>query len=346
MSILFMDSGGDHYASADELNKWSQGRLCTIVSGGRTGSNRLQGTNFTVAQTGVSNCTLVKNLNYNYGTLYAGIAFFQNRSGTQIKEPIMGFADSLTYQMCLYLNVNGSLSVGRGGLDNGVTPVILATSNVNIFRYAVWHYIEFKSVFATDATGSFIVMFNGIEILNVPNILTSTNTHAYANQFYIPGNKDAFHYFDDIYVADDQFYGDQAIQMLFPVGLGTSQLSHFPVSSINWQDVDDSVPDADTTYVYGSTVGLYDVYAMTHLAGAATSITALQTIVDARKDDAGTRQAAPVISSGVTLGIGSAVGLSANYVFYLQQWMTDPNTGIGWTVGAVNSLQQGIQIIA
>jgi len=159
-------------------------------------------------------------------------------------------------------------------------------------------------------------------------------------------------YIDDLYAWDtsssfnNDFIGDKKVATMMPNG-DTSVMDWLPNSgTTEYTQIDEVGPDGDTSYIYagsGLQLGEFDVESLPVDAGA---INAVQTLVAARKTDAGTcDMRTDIVSSGVaTTGATSAVTTSYNY--YPQVFQTDPNTGALWTRTAVNAAKVRIVRVA
>jgi hypothetical protein len=112
----------------------------------------------------------------------------------------------------------------------------------------------------------------------------------------------------------------------------------------NYACVDETTADGDTTYVSDSTPGDIDTYAFADVDASAT-VYGVQTNLYARKDDAGTRQIAPVVRQSGTDYVGTTVTLGSSYSFYSQIYNQDP-TAADWTAAHVNADEFGVKEIA
>jgi hypothetical protein len=170
---------------------------------------------------------------------------------------------------------------------------------------------------------------------------TSNVTGAFLN----PADIDDFWVCDDTGGVNDTFLGDCRVQCLFPDGAGASS-GWTPLSGTNFSNVDDSVPDNDTTYVSTGAAGTIDTYSMQNLAATTGSVKAVQTVIDARKDDSGTRTIAPVFHIGASDYVGSNQNIMTTYAMFLQVYQVSPATAIAWTVAEVNALNAGQKLVA
>jgi hypothetical protein len=121
---------------------------------------------------------------------------------------------------------------------------------------------------------------------------------------------------------------------------GTQQT--FTITTLtNWMEVTEDNNDGDVSYNSTATVGAQDMFNFQPLTGNAPIVLAVQTIGSYRKDDAGTRNVSPVLTSGGTTVTAAARQLATLYAYYVDLYPLDPNTGAAWTVAAVDALQAG-----
>lgn len=115
----------------------------------------------------------------------------------------------------------------------------------------------------------------------------------------------------------------------------------------NTGNVNQATEDGDTTFVYGSTAGLSDLYNIAQLGATPSSIVAVQTRMCSRKSDTGLRTARVQVKSGATTSNGTTVTMGTSYSYQGAKVDTvDPNTSAAWTAAAVNALSIGVQVVA
>lgn len=103
--------------------------------------------------------------------------------------------------------------------------------------------------------------------------------------------------------------------------------------------------DGDTSFVYGNTAGVGDLYDITDLSVVPVSIVAVQTRMCMRKNDTSLRQARIQVKSGGTTSNGPTVTLGTTYGYYSKVDTVDPDTGSGWTAAGVSALQIGPYVV-
>ena len=350
MSLRFCDSF-DHYLIDKIGYKWTQASFdrSTVISatGGRNGTNALwlkagaDGTGLVRKVLPAAQATLIAGCSYTIGDGSVPIIAFDDMSagGEQISLGI-----SLSTNKLIVKRNGTTLATGTTVLSSGVP-----------------YYIEFKATI-DSAAGSYTARINEVVELTAAGVNTrgvGTNNSADSVRLggalgfsiFGGGSFTQIGYFDDFYLCDgaggvnNDFLGDVRVQCLFPNGAGATT-GWTPFSGANWQNVDDAAPDDDATYVSAGSAGVIDTYAMTDLAATTGSVKGVQTVIDARKDDSGTRTIAPVFHIGATDYVGTNQNIMTAYNFFLQQYDTSPATAIAFTVAEVNALNLGQKLVA
>ena len=249
----------------------------------------------------------------------------------------------------IYVNATGEIAVYNNASTQFCTSATMS-------KYAPpnqWSFIELR-VKIHDTTGYVELRINGETAASAVNIDTKNGGTGLIDNFMITGGHPAAGfdqginaYFDDLYVVDstgtsmNDFLGDIIIYDLVPNAAGDS--AQFTASAgSNWECVDDSPNDADTTYVSSSTTGHKDLYNITTLA-TSPYIYAVEQRTLARKEDAGAVTIRNVIKSGTTTYNGSTAAASLTYNVLSTVLTTDPNTNSTWQKSSIDSLQIGFE---
>jgi hypothetical protein len=111
--------------------------------------------------------------------------------------------------------------------------------------------------------------------------------------------------------------------------------------SSNTTLVNETQEDTTTSYVYDSTVGHGDLYAIAAVSSTVSSVVAVTTRGYFEKGDAGARGAAMQLWAGTTAVQSTATLLSTSWSWLYRTDTTDPSTGVAWVAGAVDSVQIG-----
>jgi hypothetical protein len=260
---------------------------------------------------------------------------------------------------------NYSITVFRGNAfigsstyfgDGGGAGTQLAITGNNAFTPNVWNFIEVWPVI-NGSTGSVEVRLNSVTIAALT--VTGANTQVSGNAWWDTLELCSDTSEPDTFLIDDLYYGDTTegvgsypgtvpigdchVQTLFPVGNGSVQFT--PLANANWQEVSETAMDSDTSYNYDSTVGNEDLFNFAALPSNTTLIYGIQVTGAYRKDDSGARQVKQGVKSGAAETYGADWSLSeANYVYFTDQWILDPNTSANWATAAVNALSAGYNV--
>jgi hypothetical protein len=122
-----------------------------------------------------------------------------------------------------------------------------------------------------------------------------------------------------------------------------STVEFTPSAGSNYQNVDDTTPDDDSTYNSASYLVLpkTDLFTAAALPAEASIVRAVKSTMRAKKLDAATVEMYNVISSSGTQATGTLHAIDSAYGEYIDLWNTDPATGAAWTPSGVNALLRG-----
>ncbi len=142
--------------------------------------------------------------------------------------------------------------------------------------------------------------------------------------------------------------------LLLPNAAGdeTNITSQFPITGAHWDKVDEEVVN-DTDYVIGDATDTYDAwyrdfYYLTSLSGVSGTIEQIKVYVRAKAPANSSIQTnlKIAIKIGVVTNEDTAVTLTNAFVIYSKVWLTNPATGVAWTVSDINTLQIGASLRA
>lgn len=366
MSFLFGDSF-DYYLTADELLKWTNfaqvdqpGATCNITASAL--NNGIAGMRFTIVNAGfgVESFNLNKTLGPGDNTFVHGFAFrysaAQGGAGTQ-NIGIAACKDISSVQCQLLLNQDGTLSIARGNASGFTPPVVLGTT-VSALLANTFYHIAWK-VKVHSSTGTAAIKINNISVLS----LTGQNTQNTANAtwnvlsiglqqivnlgFTSGTNLD----YDDIYVCDgvspnNDFLGVVAVGAIHAeAGNGADTDFTTSAGADHGALVDETYQDGDTTYNTSSTSGHKDTYTLENVSTGLT-IKCVQSVMVARKTDAGGRTVANIFHIGATDYFGANIAPVQTYTQLLTPYDVSPATAVAFTATEVNAMQGGIKVTA
>lgn len=332
---MILTEGFDLY-NALALGGWGGPGAVNFVAG------RIAGQALSVANAGVSFI-----LNQNLPTAVIGFAW-QVASLTTAR--VIGLVDGATEQMSVRMDVSGHLQVTRNG-------TVLATESTINTIVSTYYYLEFKVVFGSGTSGSYALRRNGAAVPGIPDV-AATNTIATANSFFntiaLTGvGSPLGETYDDMYLFTanglglHDFVGDVRVASILPSAPGfNTNFSKVGASATNWQSVNESPPNGDTTYVQSFTIGQVETYTYADLPGSTSSVLAVYARPDVRKDDAGTRTLTThVRSNGTEADVPGSLAPATTYALMGQVMETNPVSGAAWTVGDANSAEFGFKIL-
>jgi hypothetical protein len=330
MSLRFIDSF-DHYASADLAKKYtSVGGSPVIEAGGRNSTSRFRaGAGEFVMKTLDAQSTWI-----------VGVAFRVTTLPSSGGQPIIRLQDAGSVQAQVQIRAAGELQVTRGGTSLVISSGLGLTVDT-------WYFLEFKAVIGNAGAGSYDVRINGSSVLS-GSADTSFTANQNANQVVLWAPQ-ATTWFDDLYICDGQgsvnnnFLGDRRVMAVRPDGAGNySQWT--PSAGSNYQNVDESAPDSDTTYNSSATAGQIDTYTFGAL-GVVGTVHGIQTSLLVRHDDSTRTIREKVRISGSDYN-GANVSTGASYAYALNVRETNPATSAAWAVSEIDAAEAGVEFIS
>jgi hypothetical protein len=209
-----------------------------------------------------------------------------------------------------------------------------------------WHHIEIQA--DINAAGTTNVYVDGILAVTATGDFID-GTLASSIVFY--GNS-GVNVFDDVVLQSDAstqqpLIGEHKIHTLMP-DADTAQTDWVRSSGTNdFEMIDDTIPgssNGDTDYISTATLNAKSEFSVANLAESPTTIHAVQTVVEARKTDAGAKAVTPYVQSGATRGDGAEFSTGETYAYRDDIFLLDPNTASAWTETTVNAVLVGVEI--
>ena len=295
------------------------------------------------------NAYVRKNLKSNQPTLIAFMTFGIVALAATQMIPVLSLLDNGTLQIVLGVTPTGALQFYK--YVPGFNPVLLGPSSalglIAPTSLPV-HGIEIAVTFSATV-GTVQCWLDGAVVIPLTGGLNTIETaNAYANQVNLgesPSNAQG----SGIYTDYVRVWDATGSYQNAPVGFDCRKLTKLPSgagvytqwtpngAANNWQCVDESSPDSDTTYV-SSNGNNYDSYSM-----PASGLLGLPSMVVsksfARKDDGATRALEVGVLSGASLGLGSPFTLGSTYQWVDACISLDPATGLPPTAAAVDAYQ-------
>jgi hypothetical protein len=353
MALLFMDSF-DHYATADILEKWTTSPNASLLAIGAYGRNSTSGLRMPVGALNSIQMTCLGGVS----EVILGIAIKPNvHTGAQATTPIV-FGSAGAWECGVCLNADLTLqpfTVNSGSYVPGASTnyTLVGTATATALQVGTWAYLEVQMK-CDGSTGTCVIRLNGTEVKNLTG-LDTLYTSATLTRFALGcrASTEVQLDYDDLVAMDlsgsrnNAFIGDVTISALLPTGDGNSHAwllsTGTPDTGVDYQCVDDAVPNDDTDYVSTSTLTAKSTYAMQDCAAGA-DIRAVQVLASVRKGAEGPGQVKLVTRSNSTDYDGTAQGIGGTSYSYLRQVLeTDPATSAAWLEAAWNAVEIGVK---
>lgn len=229
---------------------------------------------------------------------------------------------------------NGVLSLhGDGGILKG-------SSASGVINVDTWHHIELQA--NLNVSGSGRVLVDGVEVVSA----TGDFYEGALNMYVMFTGDDGINTFDDIVIQGDtsslpSIIGEHKIHTLLP-DANTTQADW----TGSYTDIDDSFgsSDGDTTYISTTTLNNKSEFDLENLPESPTTIHAVQSVIEARKTDAGTKGVTQYIDSNGTRENGAEFGAAETYGSHTKVHKQNPSGSVAWTESAINALKVGVEI--
>ena len=331
MALRFVD-GFDHYSLPAQLSMKYQTLSisdATFMTGRRVGSQALL---FRSAEW--ISVTLD-----NQNTWIVGLAVYFVGNGT---EAIVRFYDTAgDVQASVVVQTNGTIRLYRG-----TTSTSLAISDLAL-NLNTWYYLEVKINIA-DSGGLFEARVNE-QVWATYTGDTKQTSVAGASRVIFYGRA-ADNAIDDLYICDgtgssnNDYLGDCRVDTIYPNGTGAHSSFTPQGSGTNWENVDETLMDEDSSYNHSNTIGHKDSFAFTNLPAITGTIFGVQACIGARKDDAGVRVVRPLTRIDGTDYEGGDQYLASSFLFARNIWEQNPDTSSAWVQADIDDAEFGYKI--
>lgn len=330
MALLFFD--GFEYSSSGSVYTskfWNN-------SGWSINSSNPRNGNYSVSGAGNPSLTFTSNP----ATIIMGVGYYN--AATFPNNYFLRIYDGGTVQCSLFINGSGQLLfyLGQGAFLHATSTETLSLNS--------WHFIEIK-VTIHNTAGAVIVNVNEVEFINKTSIDTQASANAYCNKLDFV-SYDSSYLYDDFYLCDttgsdnNDILGDCKVEGFIANAAGDST-QWTPSAGSNYQNVDDTQPDDDSTYNSDSVAAELDLYNIP-AADITGQIFGVQLSNYMRKDDAGARTVKNAIKAGTTTAYGSNESMADSYNYYHTIWENNPDDSLAWQDADIDSLQIGAEIVS
>ena len=331
MGLIFSDAMDSHGVTANLMNTYNEvtGGVAYLSSGGRFGDGAIEVTD---------DFTSFSKTFIAIQDVYISTAVFINV-----------FAGGST--VMIFNHIGDDVKIVADAVGNWGLFVGASTIRTIPISAGVWHWVSMHlRVHAT--LGRWEVTVDGISLMDFTGDTLGAGTPDTINGIAFGSGKNAVYKWDDIIITDglgsppfDDLLTDRRIETIRPDGVGTAtNFAPFPADGVNWNKVDEAVPDDDTTYVEDSVSAQRDTYTHGNMTLTPASIDGLVVKTLAKNPDGGSNDIKHVIDSNGSVSVGSAVGTTNAYQVKQTLFETDPNTATAWTKAGVDAVEAGFEI--
>lgn len=344
MGMLFCDGFDGYSVSADLARNWvpvfGLNTIPFVSNAGRLGGGALQNTGSQTALRYINAAA------WNWSTAQTGVFGFwmkMSAAPAAISTIFRLVNNANTTQASVRMLTNGLLAA----YDQSET-VQQAVGITNVADN-LWHWVEFRIGGNYNGGQLGIGYVDGLQ-----NWASSANPGSVSTTFALLTPATQTITYDDIYVYDNTTLVNPQLSQ-FPIGpqyitykrpSADSSVQFAPDSGgTNFNRVNETVPDGDTSYVQSATVGNADEYTYGALGFTPVSVTSTMLSVDAKNPGAGTVNLKVRCHSGATTSDSTAAQVSSNYNVFRRVFDQDPNTSAAWTGANLDSAKFG-QVVA
>jgi hypothetical protein len=338
MAVLWLDSGGDHYATADISEVWDstdQFPAVLSTSGRRSGGGLEVNTSDSVSKVFPAAQTIILGLAANFGGLPGVDARWIDFYGGGVLH--------------VRLAVSGS---GEIEINRSTTEIARTASGV---VESGFHYYEFKITIADGTSGAVTIRKDGVQVFQNTSLDTrNAGSAAEISRIGLYGNN-AFNplIYDDIYIADtsgtapqNDFLGDIQVDVIMPDAAGNSaNFDTVQGSASHHLNVDETLPDHDTTYNETPTnadVDIFNYAALPAISGG-SSVASVMVSALVKKTNAGLCNLTMVTRPVATNYRGADQQCGTEYKHRYEVWDKSPETSLVWTDTEINGSEFGIE---
>ncbi len=344
MALLFWDGAEGYQSDGDLQAKYSAlgavadatGMLTsTTVRTGSLGTRSWRGN----TSTGTVNYITVSDLN-------TVIVEFWTRAFSTGNNTVLYLRDSSNNTHCsITRTLSGTDFIYRVFNANSVQ----VGTDKTISGLTTWVHIGIK--LTTGAAGTVTVRFDDVVHLNAvsSDFLSGSNNFVSRVGFSAAQQSNSSTFYDDIVIMDttgsDNDFKGSGLHCVasFPTAAGDST-QWTPSAGSNFQNVDDTDPDDDTTYNSSNSNGQLDLYNITDLPAFNGSVLGVDIWSVLRKTTGGTEEAKLALKTNSAIYYGDNIALTSSYALYRKQQILNPTTGVAFTQAEANALQIGVEV--
>jgi hypothetical protein len=332
----------------DNLTRWHAPQLGEISTSSRTGSQCMR-----VYPYAIVDKPSYRHIGVAAKSICVGFGFKcsdNTYQGGETDHRVLTLRDGSGPQFTLVYDSSYRICLYQGDYDG--TKLEQGTTT---FTPGSYIYIEFEATI-DGTSGSYSLKIDGVEEYSDTDIDTDDSA-GYVTEVHFRGSvgSDSIsHYIDDVYfrvstaleTPGTGFIGPLKVLASLPSADATNGDFSRSGGTSDYENVDETLEDGDTSYLYSSTTGHKVSLDMSSISlSAGEGVVGVQASLASRSEDSGFREVKPLLISGATEASPDSRPMT-EYAYRGQSYATDkdPNTSEDWTISAVNSLEVGAVI--
>ena len=369
MAVIWMEGADNQTGAADMINGVLDA-IYTSTSGATGGFSLVSGYNFggkaiALTATGLNGfAAYAKNTpntvtGFTANNVYLTVpgagqdynhwwAFYDQQSTILTPPQVLVAIDAGTGKISVYRgNAPGTLPSGAGtGTLLGQTLTAPITTNA-------WFSVEI-GITVSAVSGSVTIKVGGAIKLALSGINTKSTSNAYFSRVVYGTTLSAgtgttpVDINDDFYIGDsttgsyNTFIGPGSVWTRFATSNGN--VAFTPLSGSNYQMIDETAMDGDTSYNASNTLGAQDTFSSTGTISSTFTPLFIKIQQASRADASGGRSTQNVLNSSGAGVLGTSSSRGTIYAYSDDYFLLDPATGIGWTLAGIEATKFGYQI--
>ena len=237
-------------------------------------------------------------------------------------------------------------------LWRGLATSKIDESDEDVWTDGQWYYLEGK--LSCTNSSDYDIRLDGETIMSGSSTDLQQQSSAGASRVYLYGGYGQAYNarYDDLYVCDDQgsrnndFLGEVIVRTLLPTGAGT-YTQWTPSAGSNYENVDETTPDDDTTYNATGVLDNQDSFAVGNLPDSQVAVHGVKTRVITRKEGAGYRALKNFVVVNSSKYNETKNTLHLDYDVYDGSVLEyNPDDSQDWEVADIDAMEVGYQLAA
>lgn len=279
-------------------------------------------------------------------TMFIGLRCRSTGNGSDTSNStqrrLLAFVNTGTAHIEVTQRGNGTLIFRHGG-----TGAELGRSTDFSFIANQWHYVEAK-VFVHDTTGTVDLIIDGVTQISETGLDTRNGVQPEIDRLIFGANRNHTVYYRDIVIMNtagstlNNFLGSVVVEAVLADGAGNYS-AWTPDTGSNFERIDESDPDSDTSYVEAGSTALRDSYTFADLTAITNAPLAVQATAIGRYTDS-PLDIAMFVRRSSTDSDGTAFAPTGSYGSMTRKiWEDDPIAAGAWTISNFNASEFGIK---